>query len=91
LLNHAASLAAIDSSTVPTAAIKNIYLFLVLPHARRHPALGPQGPPAKMNEGYFRFFCPHCGEIRATINPRNNLAHCFCCKKNLNTSKVPPV
>ena len=20
----------------------------------------------------------------ATVNPRNNLAHCFCCKKNLN-------
>lgn len=27
---------------------------------------------------------PHCGEMRATVNPRNNLAHCFCCKKNLN-------
>jgi hypothetical protein len=35
-------------------------------------------------EGYFRFLCPHCGEMRATVNPRNNLAHCFCCKKNLN-------
>ena len=22
--------------------------------------------------------------MRATVNPRNNLAHCFCCKKNLN-------
>ena len=20
----------------------------------------------------------------ATVNPRNNLAHCFCCQKNLN-------
>jgi hypothetical protein len=20
----------------------------------------------------------------ATVNPRNNLAHCFCCKRNLN-------
>jgi hypothetical protein len=48
-------------------------------------ALGPQGPPAKMSEGYFRFLCPHCGEMRATVNPRNNLAHCFTCKKNLNT------
>jgi DNA primase len=47
-------------------------------------ALGRQGPPAKMSEGYFRFLCPHCGEMRATVNPRNNLAHCFCCKKNLN-------
>ena len=33
---------------------------------------------------YFRFVCPNCGEQRATVNPRNNLAHCFCCKKNLN-------
>ena len=47
-------------------------------------ALGRQGPPAKMSEGYFRFLCPRCGEMRATVNPRNNLAHCFCCKKNLN-------
>ena len=37
-----------------------------------------------MSEGYFRFLCPHCGEMRATVNPRNNLAHCFCCKRNLN-------
>ena len=22
--------------------------------------------------------------MRATVNPRNNLAHCFCCKKNFN-------
>ena len=47
-------------------------------------ALGRQGPPSKMSEGYFRFLCPRCGEMRATVNPRNNLAHCFCCKKNLN-------
>jgi len=47
-------------------------------------ALGREGPPGKMSEGYFRFLCPSCGEMRATVNPRNNLAHCFCCKKNLN-------
>src|SRR6516162_6695944 len=47
-------------------------------------ALGREGPPAKMSEGYFRFVCPHCGEMRATVNPRNNLAHCFCCQKNWN-------
>ena len=47
-------------------------------------ALGRQGPPGKISEGYFRFLCPHCGEMRATVNPRNNLAHCFCCQKNLN-------
>ena len=47
-------------------------------------ALGREGPPAKMSEGYFRFLCPRCGEMRATVNPRNNLAHCFACKHNLN-------
>jgi DNA primase len=47
-------------------------------------ALGREGPPCKISEGYFRFLCPHCGEMRATVNPRNNLAHCFCCQKNLN-------
>jgi hypothetical protein len=47
-------------------------------------ALGREGPPAKMSEGYFRFLCPHCGEMRATLNPRNNLAHCFYCSKNIN-------
>jgi DNA primase len=46
--------------------------------------LGPDGPPSKMSEGYYRFLCPRCGEMRATVNPRNNLAHCFSCKKNLN-------
>jgi DNA primase len=47
-------------------------------------ALGREGPPSKMSEGYFRFLCPHCNEMRATVNPKNNLAHCFCCQKNLN-------
>lgn len=47
-------------------------------------ALGRAGPPSKMSEGYFRFLCPHCGEMLATVNPRTNLAHCFCCKKNIN-------
>ena len=47
-------------------------------------ALGCEGPPSKRSEGYVRFVCPNCGEMRATVNPRNNLAHCFCCKKNLN-------
>jgi hypothetical protein len=47
-------------------------------------ALGREGPPGKISEGYFRFVCSHCGEMRATVNPRNNLAHCFGCQKNLN-------
>jgi DNA primase len=47
-------------------------------------SLAREGPPSKISEGYYRFVCPHCGEMRATVNPRNNLAHCFTCKKNLN-------
>src|ERR1041384_3348204 len=55
-----------------------------LPMAVTIAALGREGPPSKRSEGYFRFVCSGCGEMRATVNPRNNLAHCFCCKKNLN-------
>ena len=47
-------------------------------------ALGPDGPPAKRSDGHFRFLCPNCSEMQATVNPRNNLAHCFHCDKNLN-------
>ena len=47
-------------------------------------ALGRDGPPSKRSGGHFRFLCPHCGDLQATVNPRNNLAHCFCCQKNLN-------
>jgi len=47
-------------------------------------SLGRQGPPSKEFAGYFRFLCPNCGELRATVNPRNNLAHCFCCGHNFN-------
>ena len=55
-----------------------------LPMAVTLAALGREGPPGKMSEGYFRFLCPGCGEMRATVNPRNNLAHCFGCQKNVN-------
>jgi len=55
-----------------------------LPMSATLAALGRQGPPSKMSEGYLRFLCPGCSEMLATVNPRNNLAHCFCCKKNLN-------
>ena len=47
-------------------------------------SLGRQAPPSKEFAGYFRFLCPGCGELRATVNPRNNLAHCFCCGRNFN-------
>ena len=46
--------------------------------------LGRDGPPSKMSGGHFRFLCPNCGDMQATVNPRNNLAHCFRCHKNLN-------
>lgn len=46
--------------------------------------LGRFGPIAKQSDGHFRFQCPHCNELRATVNPSNNLAHCFCCEKNIN-------
>ena len=47
-------------------------------------ALGNEAPPSKSSEGYFRFLCPNCGEMKATVNPKNNLVHCFCCGENLN-------
>ena len=46
--------------------------------------LAEEGPFSKVIEGFFRFQCPHCHEMRATVNPKNNLAHCFCCQKNMN-------
>lgn len=46
--------------------------------------LGSKAPYAKMVEGRCRFQCPHCGETQAVVNPRNNLAHCFHCAKNIN-------
>ncbi|MEQ1905258.1 MAG: hypothetical protein ABL888_13805 [Pirellulaceae bacterium] len=46
--------------------------------------LGCHGPIAKHSDGYFRFQCPRCSELRATVNPRNNLAHCFSCGENFN-------
>ncbi|MFO0824590.1 MAG: CHC2 zinc finger domain-containing protein [Gemmataceae bacterium] len=47
-------------------------------------ALGRDGPPSKMRDGRFVFLCPKCDEMLATVNPRNNLAHCFGCGKNFN-------
>ena len=55
-----------------------------LPMAVAIAALGREGPPSKMRDGRFCFHCPRCGEMLAYVNPRNNLAHCFACHKNLN-------
>lgn len=46
--------------------------------------LGRHGPIAKHSDGNFRFECPRCSELRATVNPKNNLAHCFSCSENFN-------
>jgi len=55
-----------------------------LPMAATIAALGRHGPPSKLRDGRFCFRCPRCGELLAYVNPRNNLAHCFACHKNLN-------
>jgi hypothetical protein len=55
-----------------------------LPMAAAIAALGRDGPPSKYRDGRFVFLCPHCGEMLAYVNPKNNLAHCFHCHKNLN-------
>jgi DNA primase len=47
-------------------------------------ALGREGPPSKMRDGRFVFLCPSCGDMLVSVNPRNNLAHCFGCGKNFN-------
>jgi hypothetical protein len=46
--------------------------------------LGDKAPYSKSVEGRCRFVCPYCAELLATVNPRNNLAHCFNCRHNLN-------
>jgi hypothetical protein len=55
-----------------------------LPMAAVIAALGREGPPSKYRDGRFVFLCPRCGEMLAYVNPKNNLAHCFHCHKNLN-------
>ena len=47
-------------------------------------ALDRDGPPSKVRDGRFVFLCPSCGEMLVAVNPRNNLAHCFGCGRNLN-------
>jgi len=59
-----------------------------LPMAVTIAALGRDGPPSKLRDGRFCFLCPHCNEMLAYVNPRNNLAHCFHCHANLNTNDL---
>jgi hypothetical protein len=55
-----------------------------LPMAFTIQQLGNQAPYSKWDEGRLRVLCPYCHELRAAVNPRNNLAHCFHCGKNFN-------
>ncbi len=41
--------------------------------------------PWRVTEGCFRFLCPLCNAFDTAINPKTNLARCFCCEKNFNT------
>ena len=60
-------------------AIRNdLPMKLTITRLRQH------GPITKQSDGYFRFQCPRCGELRATVNPKNNLSHCFSCGENCN-------
>jgi len=67
---------------IPADVLRAIRNDLPMPITIRF--LGRDGPYGKISEGFFRFVCPYCHEIRATVNPKNNLAHCFCCQKNIN-------
>jgi len=71
-----------DYIMIPADVLRAIRNDLPMPVTIRF--LGRDGPYGKISEGFFRFVCPYCHEIRATVNPKNNLAHCFCCQKNIN-------
>jgi len=38
----------------------------------------------KYSEGYYRFQCPLCKEMRTAINENTNLGRCFRCNRNFN-------
>ncbi len=41
-------------------------------------------PRIRSREPDLKLSSPYCGEMLAYVNPRNNLAHCFACRKNFN-------
>ena len=67
---------------VTRALLRSLRNDLPMPVTFLH--LGDKAPYWKSVDGRFRFQCPHCGETYAVVNPRNNLAHCFNCRKNIN-------
>lgn len=42
------------------------------------------GIECKEVEGYTRFVCPACYEMRTSIHPSENLGRCFRCARNFN-------
>jgi len=40
--------------------------------------------PCRVTKGCFRFMCPLCNGFDTAVNPKTNLARCFCCEKNFN-------
>jgi len=40
--------------------------------------------PCRVTKGCFRFMCPLCNGFDTALNPKTNLARCFCCEKNFN-------
>ena len=67
---------------ITRALLRSLRNDLPMPFTLRQ--LGSQAAYSTLAEGRCRFLCPHCGETQAVVNPRNNLAHCFHCAKNIN-------
>ena len=60
--------------------IRNAINFSVLMHQLNIPC--------KEIEGFYRFLCPDCNEMRTAINPETNLGRCFRCNQNFNTIDI---
>ena len=64
-----------------------------LPVAATIAALGRDGPPSKLRDGRFVLLPVLRRTARrsplAAINPRNNIARCFACHRNLNNIDLP--
>lgn len=46
------------------------------------------GNECKVIEGYTRFVCPECHEMRTSIHPKENLCRCFNCARNFNAIEL---
>ena len=52
---------------IPANVLRALRNDLPMPVTIRY--LGHDGPYGKLSEGFFRFVCPYCSEIKATVNP----------------------